>query len=194
MPLAQTLNAPKDTMPPISKNVRLASLNFQTLPEPTFVALDFETADNGPDSACALGLAKVQQNAIVDTRYFLIRPPRPRVLFTWVHGITWQDVKDCPTFAQVWPEISAFLQDTHYLVAHNAAFDRRVLEACCQAAHLPPPAQPFICTLQESRRSIPLPSHKLNVICDHLNIHFTHHHAAHDAAAAAKILIYLLGL
>ena len=35
----------------------------------TFVALDFETADNGRDSACALGLVRVKNNQIVQRSY-----------------------------------------------------------------------------------------------------------------------------
>ena len=61
--------------------------------DPVYVALDFETADYQPDSACAVGLAKVRGGEVVDTLYSLIRPPRRRILFTWVHGITWKDVQ-----------------------------------------------------------------------------------------------------
>ena len=46
--------------------------------DPVYVALDFETADYQPDSACAVGLAKVRGGEVVDTLYSLIRPPRRR--------------------------------------------------------------------------------------------------------------------
>ncbi|MEI3451884.1 MAG: exonuclease domain-containing protein [Bilophila wadsworthia] len=111
---------------------------------PVYAALDFETADYQPDSACAVGSPKVSEGRIVDTLYSLIRPPRGRVLFTWVHGITWKDVCDSPTFGEFWPQMAAFLGDVTHLVAHNAPFDRRVLEACCQAYGLPHPQWPFI--------------------------------------------------
>ena len=94
--------------------------------DPVYVALDFETADYQPDSACAVGLAKVRGGEVVDTLYSLIRPPRRRVLFTWVHGITWKDVQDSPTFLEFWPQMASFLQGVTHLVAHNAPFDRRV--------------------------------------------------------------------
>ena len=48
--------------------------------DPVYVALDFETADYQPDSACAVGLAKVRGGEVVDTLYSLIRPPRRRAL------------------------------------------------------------------------------------------------------------------
>ena len=95
--------------------------------DPVYVALDFETADYQPDSACAVGLAKVRGGEVVDTLYSLIRPPRRRVLFTWVHGITWKDVQDSPTFLEFWPQMASFLQGVTHLVAHNAPFDRRGL-------------------------------------------------------------------
>ena len=39
-----------------------------------FVALDFETADNGRDSACAIGLVRVSGGEIVKRTYYLIKP------------------------------------------------------------------------------------------------------------------------
>ncbi len=157
--------------------------------EKVYVALDFETADTLPDSACALGLAKVRGQQVVDTLYSLIRPPRPQVMFGWVHGLTWNMVKNSPSFADFWPQVRDFLQDAHYLVAHNAGFDKRVLYACCEAAHIAPPPQPFLCTVKGSRRAGRLPSHKLNVVCQHYGIELDHHNAASDALASAKILI-----
>ena len=57
-----------------------------------FVALDFETADYYPDSACALAVVVVDGDAVVDRKYVLIRPPRPRVVLSYVHKITWEHV------------------------------------------------------------------------------------------------------
>ncbi len=155
------------------------------------MAIDFETADYGADSACAVGLAKVQYGEIVDTLYSLIRPPRRHIVFTWVHGIRWEHVRHSPTFAELWPRLNMFWAGTQRLVAHNAPFDRRVLYACCAAARLQQPQLPFICTLQESRRRLFLPSYRLNAICDHCDIPLQHHHAGSDALAAAQLFIYL---
>ena len=43
---------------------------------PTFVALDFETADYGRDSACALALVRVAAGMIVQRAIHYIRPPQ----------------------------------------------------------------------------------------------------------------------
>lgn len=159
--------------------------------EPVFVALDFETADYYPDSACAVGLAKVRDNEVVDTLYSLLRPPRRRMFFTYIHGITWNDVCDSPTFVEFWPQIADFIRDATCLVAHNASFDRRVLEACCQAGGIASPELPFLCTLQKSRKLLSLPSNKLDDVCRHYGIVLNHHHAGSDAVGAARILIAL---
>src|SRR5437764_9293327 len=89
-------------------------------PTAPFVALDFETADRGSDSACALALVRVEGMEIVQRRVCLLRPPRSYFLFTYVHGITWQHVKDAPTFADAWPELRPVLDGATYLAAHNA--------------------------------------------------------------------------
>ena len=44
----------------------------------TFAALDFELADAPPDSACAVGLARVERGRLVHVERRLIRPPRPQ--------------------------------------------------------------------------------------------------------------------
>ena len=71
-----------------------------------FAAIDFETADNGRDAACSVAVVVAENGRIVQSVSRLIRPPRPRVMFTEIHGLTWQDVKDAPTFAGVWPELA----------------------------------------------------------------------------------------
>lgn len=156
-----------------------------------YVALDFETADYGADSACALGLARVSGGRVEDVWYSLIRPPRKRVCFTRIHGLTWDLVKDSPSFVELWPKISDFIADASFLVAHNAPFDRRVLNACCAASGIPAPDLPFVCTLRAARRALSLPSYKLDAVCAHLGIELAHHHAGSDALAAARILLRL---
>ena len=156
---------------------------------PTFVALDFETADYPRDSACALGLVRVENHRIVRRTYHLIRPPRRRFSFTYLHGITWEDVAHQPTFAELWPSLTPFLEDVDFLAAHNASFDRSVLQRCCETAGLIPPGLPFECTVRLARQTWDIFPTKLNDVCDHLGITLKHHHAASDAEACALIVI-----
>ncbi|MDO9531145.1 MAG: 3'-5' exonuclease [Deltaproteobacteria bacterium] len=156
---------------------------------PTFVALDFETADYPRDSACALGLVRVENHQIVRRTYHLIRPPRRRFAFTYLHGITWEDVAGQPTFAELWPSLTPILEGVDFLAAHNASFDRSVLQRCCETAGLSLPGLPFECTVRLARQTWNIFPTKLNNVCDHLGITLKHHHAASDAEACALIVI-----
>ncbi len=154
-----------------------------------FVAIDFETADNGPDSACAVGLVRVESGKIVHRESVLIRPPRERILFTYVHGITWPMVKNAPVFADVWTKVVPVLEGATFFAAHNAPFDRRVLQACCAAAKLESPALPFVCTVQLARKKWAMKPANLPAVCRRLGIGLIHHNAGSDAEACARIVI-----
>ena len=81
-----------------------------------FIAIDFETADFQPDSACAVALVRVEGSRIVHRSHFLIRPPRQRFIFSYLHGITWEMVAGEPTFGELWPELKPLLADVRVLV------------------------------------------------------------------------------
>ncbi|MBD1873009.1 3'-5' exonuclease [Nodosilinea sp. FACHB-131] len=153
----------------------------------TFVALDFETADRYRDSACAIGLVRVEQGQVVDKVHHLIRPPRRLFEFSHIHGITWQQVANEPDFAERWPDIAAILTGADFFVAHNAPFDRSVLNACCKAYGILPPAPNFICTVKLARQAWNIRPTKLPNVCDYLGIPLNHHNALSDAEACAKI-------
>ncbi|HNW43783.1 MAG TPA: 3'-5' exonuclease [Elusimicrobiales bacterium] len=154
-----------------------------------FVAIDFETADYGRDSACAVGLARAEEGRITATAYRLIRPPRPRMMFTEIHGLSWADVANEPLFAELWPGLAGLFEGAEFIAAHNAPFDRSVLNACCAAAGLAAPPQPFICTVKLSRTELGLKPATLAHVCHHLSIPLRHHNALSDAEACAKIMI-----
>ena len=155
------------------------------------IALDFETSDRWPDSACALGLVRIEDGIITAEHYRLIRPPRSRVHYTEIHGLTWDMLKGEPSCAERWPEFAAFMQGADLMVAHNASFDRRVLRGSCEAYGLTPPDLPFVCTVKGARRGLGLPHNRLNDVCEHLGIELKHHHAMSDSLAAAKIYLHL---
>ncbi len=157
-------------------------------PLPTILAIDFETADAGADSACAIGLARVEGGRVVARASRLIRPPRPRILFTWLHGIAWEHVKGEPAFGPVWHDIRDMAEGVDYLAAHNASFDRRVLAACCEAAGLDAPALPWLCTVKLARAAWAIRPTKLPDVCARLGIDLLRHHdAGSDAEACAEI-------
>lgn len=155
----------------------------------TFIAIDFETADRGPDSACAVALVRVEEGRIIRREACLLRPPRPHFEFTYLHGISWEDVADKPTFGQAWPDLVGMLDGAQFLAAHNAPFDRGVLYACCEAAGLSPPFLPFRCTVQMARRVWGIYPTKLSHVCARLGLPLNHHDPLSDAEACARIVI-----
>jgi DNA polymerase-3 subunit epsilon len=174
----------EDAMP-----TRLRKTRPHHVPSGPFVALDFETADYESDSACALAMIRVENDEIVAKRVCLIRPPRPRIVFTHIHGITWGDVADKPNFADLWPTMVDMLDGVDFLAAHNASFDQRVLAACCAAARLPAPPHPFVCTVKLARTAFGLRYANLPTVCRHLNLPLRHHDAESDAEACARIIL-----
>jgi DNA polymerase-3 subunit epsilon len=154
-----------------------------------FLAIDFETADRGADSACAVGLVRVRRGQIVSEASRLIRPPRSRVYYAAIHGLTWKRLRGEPRFAEVWSELLPLLEDTRCLVAHNARFDRAVLDACCRVAGLEPPGLPFVCTVELARRAWGVRPTRLPDVCRYLAIPLRHHDPLSDARAAAQIAL-----
>ncbi len=154
-----------------------------------FVALDFETADHGRDSACAVGVVRVRGEEIVERHHWLIRPPRARFVFTYLHGITWERVANEPSFGELWPQLAVRLGGVAFVAAHNAAFDREVLRTCCAAARVQPPAMRFECTMQMARAVWNVRPTALPDVCRFLGIALNHHDALSDAEACARIVI-----
>lgn len=113
-----------------------------------FVAIDFETANYDPTSACGVGVARVQDGRVVLVTSRLIRPPMNDFHFDELHGIACRAVASAPDFGIVWSSLAPELEDAGFLAAHNASFDRSVLEACCLMAGLASPKLPFVCSMQ----------------------------------------------
>lgn len=165
-------------------------------PEPLrfkrFAAIDFETADFGRDSACAVAVVVVDSGEIIYKGCSLIRPPRREFIFSYLHGITWEDVAGQPDFKEFWPKLLPLFNGVDFIAAHNASFDRSVLHACCEGCGAPLPGTKFLCTMRLARRIWNLRPTRLPDVCRYLNIALQHHDAASDALACAKIVLAAL--
>lgn len=156
-----------------------------------FTAIDFETANSNYTSACSLGIAVVENNRLIFTKEWYIKPLPFRFDYynTLIHGITAQDVEYCPGFDGLWEEIISFIGGK-ILVAHYAPFDMAVLGALIDAYSLDSPGFDYFCSCELSRKTWRnLENHRLNTVCDHLNIGLDHHNAGSDAAGSAQIVL-----
>lgn len=172
--------------------MKTSSRNALLDPQAAFVAIDFETANSDPLSACAVALVRVERLTIVQREMRLLCPPDGYFEFTHIHGITWETVKDQPSFAEAWPRLTEILRGTRFLAAHYAAFDRGVLQACCRAAAITPPPIPFQCSMHLARRTWGVYPTKLPDVCKFLKLPLNHHDPSSDAEACARIVIAAL--
>jgi DNA polymerase-3 subunit epsilon len=148
-----------------------------------YVAIDFETANNEPTSACSVGLAKMQDGKVLDSYYSLINPPSGYFspMNISIHGIRPEQVQSAPTFEQIWPDLLLFIGDD-LLIAHNAPFDIGILRAMLNHYNLPIPGLRYTCTVRISRKVWPhFPSHKLTELSQRFGFEYQAHHALEDA-------------
>ena len=153
-----------------------------------FTALDFETANASRSSVCSIGLAKVINGEVQKTYYSLVDPgERFDARNIAVHGIRPADVRDAPSFADIFDEVMAFI-GTDPIVAHFAQFDINVLRGTAKKYGLLLPNNPYFCSCMLAKSVLRLPSNKLNVVAEHFHFTFNHHNALEDAVACAVIV------
>ncbi len=157
----------------------------------TFTSIDFETATGKRNSACAVGLITVENGQIIDEYSTLIKPPNNE--YNWhntnVHGITAYDTRNSPTFDNVYDEIKNRLVG-RTVVAHNASFDRSVLQKTMVEFGLDYSELNITreCTLKIYREKGYSPA-KLDNCCQIHNIPLNHHDALSDAKACAQLFL-----
>jgi DNA polymerase-3 subunit epsilon len=156
-----------------------------------FVAIDFETANERRDSACAIGLTEVCGGIAKEPVYHLIRPIELRFSHwnTKVHGIRAEDVCDALTLAELWYMVRPLLEG-RLVIAHNASFDLSVLRSSLHSASIPVPRITCLCSLQLARRAWPdLASYSLGFLARFHGLTLKHHHAGSDSRACAELVL-----
>ena len=158
-----------------------------------FTAIDFETANSSPASACSVGLVRVRDGEVVQTAGWLLRPPAGHDDFQeWnvrIHGIHPEDVVGAATWPQQFDRLVDFAGDD-VLVAHNAGFDLKVLRRTSEVTGLECPPYRSLCSLQVARKIYQLESYRLPVAAAAAGFaEFSHHDALADARACAQIVI-----
>lgn len=159
----------------------------------SFIALDFETANQHPESICSVGMVKVVDHQITEDFYTLVNPNDyfSKININ-VHHITPNDVKNAPTFDTVFPYMMQFIGDLP-IVAHNARFDINVLYKSLIKLNLEIPDITYFCSCVLARKTVDHHRYGLAHMMSYYNIEFNgHHHALNDAKACAIITYRLL--
>ena len=159
-----------------------------------FTAIDFETANSSSASACSVGMVKVRDGVMVDSAYWLIKPPIGYDDFwewnTRIHGLVAADVVDAQLWTEQLPDLVDFA-DGDILVAHNAGFDMGVISGACAATFVDTPTFEYACSLQVARKTYTLESYRLPVAAMAAGFEdFEHHNALADAQACAAIMVH----
>ncbi|MDD2271827.1 MAG: 3'-5' exonuclease [Desulfuromonadaceae bacterium] len=161
------------------------------------VVLDFETTGLSPqygDRAIEIGAVLVENNEIVDRFQSLMNPGMKVSSFIEEYtGITNRMLDSSPSITEVMHEFTRFMAQ-HHLVAHNAGFDSRFLDAELQRINQQR-CQEFACSLLISRRVYPeLTSHSLESLVRSKNLKTdgVHHRALADAEMTAHLWVNIV--
>lgn len=154
-----------------------------------FTSIDFETMTAERTSACAIGLVRVENDVIVQKFYSLINPiPDDREKTNeFVHGITKDMVSNAPTWEELWPTISKYI-NRQSIVCHNHDFDLDVLDKICAYYGIDFELERVVDTFSITHCSLP-------DACAIAGISLEgHHDALCDATACARILLTCMGV
>jgi len=163
----------------------------------TVIVLDFETTGLSPDQgdrAIEIGAVCIEQGQITDHFQGLMNPGMRISSFIESYtGISNAMLKKAPPCEEVMEEFAEFVGD-HNLVAHNASFDRRFLEAewACIGSSI---QGQFACSMLSARRLYQdAPNHKLGTLVQLLGIENdgTFHRALADASMTAHLWLNML--
>jgi len=158
----------------------------------TVVVLDFETTGLSPDQgdrAIEIGAVKLVDGQIVDTFQQLMYPGRRIDYFIESYtGITNSMLKDAPPCKEVMHEFADFI-DGFNLVAHNALFDGRFLDAELRRIKRRQQGE-FACSMLIARRIYPdSPNHKLGTLVEYKQL--PNDGVFHRALADSQMTVHL---
>tara|TARA_R110002072_G_scaffold74374_4_gene176240 strand:- start:16980 stop:17591 length:612 start_codon:yes stop_codon:yes gene_type:complete len=163
----------------------------------TVVVLDFETTGLSPDygdRAIEIGAVLIEDGKVVARFQELMNPGRHIDSFIEDYtGITNSMLKDAAPCIDVMHRFADFI-DGYNLVAHNASFDKRFLDAELARIFRTYTGQ-FACSLLTARRIYQdSPNHKLGTLVDYINIPTdgVFHRALYDSEMTAKLWLAML--
>ncbi|MFA0567915.1 3'-5' exonuclease [Vibrio gallaecicus] len=163
----------------------------------TVIVLDFETTGLSPnmgDRAIEIGAVRLVDGKVTDTFQQLMNPGfRVSGFIENYTGITNNMLRTAPSCEEVMSEFADFIQGS-CLVAHNASFDKRFLDAELDLIGKGYSGE-FACSMLIARRLVQdSPTHKLGDLVRFLNIDNdgVFHRALADSEMTAKLWLAML--
>ena len=156
-----------------------------------FIAIDVETANADYSSICQIGIAEFQNGKVVDKWKTLINPEDYFDPFNVsIHGISEKDVKNAPTFNQIYEELKKRLNDK--ITIHHMPFDRIAINRACDYYDLEHTKPKWLDSAKIVRRTWTDFAHSgygLSNIAKYLELTFEHHDALEDAITAGLVVV-----
>jgi len=161
------------------------------------IVLDFETSGLSPqygDRAIEIGAVLIENNMVIDRFQSLMNPGFGISSFIEAYtGITNDMVAAAPPCEEVMEQFAAFMGE-HPLVAHNASFDRRFLDA--ELGFIGKSrSSSMACSMLAARRVYPnAPNHQLGTLVRYCGIPTdgTFHRALADAEMTGRLWIAMI--
>ncbi|MDD5287355.1 MAG: 3'-5' exonuclease [Desulfuromonadaceae bacterium] len=163
----------------------------------TVAVIDFETTGLSPhygDRTIEVGAVLISNNQIVDRFQSLMNPKMTISSFIEDYtGITNKMLSKAPDITDVMKKLKRFISN-HHLVAHNASFDSRFLDAEFSRINHRRNSE-FACSMLISRRVYQdAPNHKLETLVRYKNLKTDgiHHRALADAEMTAHLWLRII--
>jgi DNA polymerase-3 subunit epsilon len=164
-----------------------------------FAVVDVETTGTRAatgDRITEIAIAHVCRGSVAEVYSALVNPQRPIPShITALTQITWEMVRDQPSFARIAHEVANRLSG-HVFTAHNASFDWRFVSEELGRGAGQVLSGPRLCTVRLARVLVPgLARYSLDHVTHYFGIEIgARHRAEGDAVATAQVLVKLLGI
>ena len=177
----------KERNPKLKRPTNLVPRRKESL---NYVVVDFEIANAKKSSVCAVGIAVVKNGVITESFEELVKPA-PFYFNkknTDIHGITKEDVKNKPTFEELWnTKLKKYFRGD--VIAYNMQFDSMALREVLDVYMLDYPVIDLYCAYRLMKEyNKDLYNYQLSTVCERYGIELQHHQAKSDALAVVYII------
>ncbi len=182
---------------PFHRSRLASSFSNEALNNLSYVVVDTETTGGrhgSGDRITEIAAVVVRDGEIVELFETLVNPERPIPYFvSQLTNITWDMVKDKPTFDRVAPEVMRVLQGNVF-VAHNMMFDWRFVASELSRSTGRRLQGRRLCTVKMARKVLPqLSRRSLDHVARYYGVEIHgRHRAGGDALATAKCMLRML--